>query len=94
MTDPLTILIADDHPMIRHGLRKAIEENDSAKERDLANEVRAKQILKKKFKEEEEALKRKEERKKKNEEEARKKVIHLKSYLQTFIMWMYNLFVC
>jgi len=29
MTDPLTILIADDHPMIRHGLRKAIEENDA-----------------------------------------------------------------
>ena len=29
MTDPLTILIADDHPMIRHGLREAIEANDA-----------------------------------------------------------------
>ncbi len=29
MTDPLTILIADDHPMFRHGLRKAIEANSA-----------------------------------------------------------------
>jgi DNA-binding NarL/FixJ family response regulator len=27
--DKLTILIADDHPMIRHGLRKAIEANEA-----------------------------------------------------------------
>lgn len=29
MNDRLTILIADDHPMIRHGLRKAIEANEA-----------------------------------------------------------------
>jgi len=29
MTNTLTILIADDHPMIRHGLREAIEANEA-----------------------------------------------------------------